>query len=165
MVPISSTVTTIFALVTGGYLSWYFHEYVHWIVGKLFSGSPNVLYASWYEIPYPYAVEYNSLEQMPDWGIRLAGVLPHALWTFVGISYIGNPISILDIDIFLMINTISEVLTSIPFWRLVFISASVSAGISVSPSDLVATLYPNRYRDNTGNELSHSEWVDILFSN
>lgn len=164
MASISSTINTIFALVAGGYLSWYLHEYVHWLVGKLFSGAPNVLYESWYRIPYPYAVEYNNLGQMPDWGVRLAGVLPHALWTYIGISYIGNPLSVIDTDVFLMISRISENLTSTPFWWLIFISASIGAGASVSPSDLVATLYPNRYRDHTGDELSHLEWIDVLIS-
>jgi hypothetical protein len=150
---------TLSGLIIGGYLSLYFHEYVHWVAGRLFSGNPDVLYGSWYKIPYPYAVEFNDHDKMPNWGIRIAGISPHILWSIVSVYYIaGSSISI-DPNIL----SIAESLYSIPFVILVFLSAAVNAGISVSPSDLVAAIYPDRYRGFAGQDLSHRDWLGILF--
>jgi hypothetical protein len=79
MVPTSRFIIIVSGLVIGGYLNWYFHEYVHWIAGKLFSGDPDVLYDTWHSIPYPHAVKFNCLSKMPSWGIRIAGISPHVL--------------------------------------------------------------------------------------
>lgn len=151
-------IITVSSLIVGGYLSWCFHEYVHWIAGKLFSGNPEVLYESWHWIPYPYAVEFNRLNKMPNWGIRIAGISPHILWSIVSVYYLTNSSISVDPNI----ASIAESLHSIPFLTLVFLSATVGAGLSVSPSDLVAAVYPNKYRDFTGQDLSHRDWLDIL---
>ena len=66
----------------------YFHEYIHWVAGKLFSGGISVLYRSWYGVPFLYAVKYRELTQMPDWGVRIAGIFLHILLVTVAISYI-----------------------------------------------------------------------------
>lgn len=151
-------IVSICSLIIGGYLNWYFHEYVHWCAGKIFSGDPTVLYNSWHRIPYPYAVEYNKLTEMPDWGIRVAGISPHTIWIIAFVFSLINSSFVASTDFWLMV----ESLHSIPFLMLVFISASAGAGISVSPSDLVATTYPNKYRNHTGQDLSHLEWARIL---
>ncbi|WP_152420251.1 hypothetical protein [Halorubrum distributum] len=162
MTSVSSTIIASVGLITGGYLYPYLHEYVHWLVGELFSGDPNVLYDSWYRIPYPYAVEYNSLTQMPNWGVRIAGISPHLIWTTVALLFIGNPFPILSTDILLLILGISEAITSTQFLALVFITASAGAGFGVSPADLVATFRPNRFREYTGDGLSHLDWGRVL---
>jgi hypothetical protein len=149
---------TVSGLIIGGYLNWYFHEYVHWVAGRLFSGNPDVLYGSWHRIPYPYAVEFNGLDKMPNWGIRIAGISPHILWSIVSVYYIAG----LSISIEPNISSIAESLHSIPFLILVFLFAAVGAGLSVSPSDLVAAIYPDKYRDFTGQDLSHRDWLGIL---
>jgi hypothetical protein len=151
-------IITVSSLLIGGYLNWYFHEYVHWIAGKLFSGNPDVLYESWHGIPYPYGVEFDRLNKMPNWGIRIAGISPHILWSIVSVYYLTNS----SISVEPNIVSIAENLHSIPFLTLVFLSAAVGAGLSVSPSDLVAAIYPNKYRDFTGQDLSHRDWLGVL---
>jgi hypothetical protein len=158
MVPTSRFIITVSGLVIGGYLNWYFHEYVHWIAGKSFSGDPDVLYDTWHSIPYPHAVEFNRLSKMPNWGIRIAGISPHVLWSIVSVYYLTNS----AISIEPNIVSIADSLHSIPFLTLILLSAAVGAGVSVSPSDLVATIYPSKYRDFTGQDLSHRDWLDIL---
>lgn len=158
MVPASRLVITICALIIGGYLSWCFHESIHWAAGKLFAGDPNILYGFWYRIPYPYAVEFNGLSKMPSWGVRIAGISPHVIWTIVSVFYITNSDFLISTDIFLMADS----LHSIPFLTLVLISAAFGAGVSVSPSDVVAAIYPSKYRKYTGQDLSHQEWFRVL---
>lgn len=158
MVPTSRFIVTICALIIGGYLSWCFHEYVHWAAGKLFSGDPGVLYGFWYKIPYPYAVEFNGLSKMPNYGIRIAGISPHIIWTIVSVYSINKSSFLISTDIFLM----AESLHSIPFLMLVIISAAFGAGISVSPSDVVAAIYPSKYRRFTGQGFSHRDWFRVL---
>lgn len=162
MASISTTGITIVGVIIGGRLYLYFHEYTHWAAGKLFSGDPKVLYDSWHKIPYPYAVEYRELEQMSDWEIRIAGIAPHIVWTTVAISYLDKGFSAIDMNLLLMISRLVEGMHSTPFPTLVFVIASVVAGASVSPSDLVATFYPRRYREYTGRGFSHSEWGRVL---
>ena len=162
MATISDTTVAILGLVIGLYLYLYFHEYIHWVAGKLFSGDPNVLYSSWYSVPYPYAVEFRGLEKMPNWAIRVAGISPHIIWTAVTVLYLGNPVSSIDTNIFLLINRFAESIYSTPLPSLIFITASAGAGVSVSPSDLVATLRPDKFREYTGRGLSHSEWSHVL---
>ena len=158
MVPASRLVVTISALIIGGYLSWYFHEYVHWTAGKLFSGDPSVLYRFWYKIPYPYAVEFNSLSMMPNPGVRIAGISPHLIWMIVSLYHISISDFLISTDVFLM----AESLHSISFSTLVITSAAFAAGVSVSPSDVVAAIYPRKYRKFTGQDLSHREWFLVL---
>lgn len=162
MASLSTTVITIVGVILGGSLYLYLHEYTHWAAGKLFSGDPNVLYDSWYKIPYPYAVEYRELEQMSDWEIRIAGIAPHIVWTTVAIFYLAKASYPVDMNFLLMINRLVESMHSTPLPTLVFVIASVAAGASVSPSDLVATFYPRRYREYTGRGFSHSEWGRVL---
>lgn len=158
----SSTVVAILGVIIGSYLYLYFHEYVHWLAGKLFSGDPDVLYGYWYRLPYPYAVEFKSIEQMPHWGIRIAGISPHIIWTSVTISYVGNPLSMISTNLLLTISRISEGITSTPFLTLVFVTASAGAGVGVSPADLVATLRPREFREYAGYKLSHLQWGRVL---
>ncbi|WP_170093774.1 hypothetical protein [Halomicrobium mukohataei] len=152
--------TTVVSLLLGGYLYLFLHEYTHWIAGKIFSGDPNTLYDSWGPLPQPYAVEYRNLSQMPNWGIRIAGISPHLIWMFVSLSYAAVAITVPDST---PISIIAEILYSIPPLELVIITGASLAGISVSPSDLVATFQPQRYRMYTGRGFSHSDWADVLF--
>jgi hypothetical protein len=158
MVPASRFAVTICALIIGGYLSWCFHECVHWAAGRLFSGDPSVLYGFWYKIPYPYAVEFNGLSKMPNWGVRIAGISPHIIWTMLSVYSISNSSFLISTDVLLM----AESLHSIPFLSLVIISAAFGAGVSVSPSDVVAAIYPSKYRKFAGEDLSHREWFRVL---
>ena len=103
-------------------------------------------------------MKFNHLNKMPNWGIRIAGISPHILWSSISVYYIANS----SISVEPNITSIAESLHSIPFLTLVFLSAAVAAGLSVSPSDLVAAVYPNKYRDFTGQDLSHRDWLDIL---
>jgi hypothetical protein len=162
MASASSAVVSIFALIIGAYLYLYFHEYVHWLAGELFSGNPDVLYGYWHRLPYPYAVKFKSIEHMSSWEIRIAGISPHILWTNVTVSYIGNPLSMISTNLLITINRISESITSTPFLTLVFVTASAGAGVGVSPSDLVATLRPEDFREYAGYELSKLQWGRVL---
>jgi len=162
MASISVIAATIFSISISWYLFWFFHEYTHWVAGKLFLGDPKVLYRSWHKIPYPYAVKYRELEQMPNLGVRIAGISPHVVWTTVAISYLVDGLSVIDMDILQIINGIAEGMYSTPFPELTFIFTSTLAGASVSPSDLVATFSPQNYRRYTGQELSHCEWLRVL---
>lgn len=149
-------------LLIGMYLYLYFHEYVHWAVGKLIGGKPNVLYDNWHGIPYPYAVEYKKLGEMPNWAIRMAGISPHLVWTAVTISYVGFPQFVFGSDVFTIIDMASQRIYSTPLPLLIFITASAGAGVSISPSDLVATFRPDEYREYTGRGFSHSDWFGVL---
>jgi len=162
MPPLSVVIATAVSVFISTLLYWYFHEYTHWAAGKLFSGDPNVLFRTWHRIPYPYAVEYRELSQMPNLGIRIAGISPHLVWTTVAISYLVEGFSVIDTDLLLMINRMAEGIYSTPSPTLTFILTSAAAGASVSPSDLVATFYPQKYREYTGRDFSHSDWFRVL---
>jgi hypothetical protein len=162
MASISNTAITCAGLILGYYMFYYFHEYTHWVAGKLFSGNPNALYNKWYGIPYPYAVEYKQLAQMPDWGVRISGISPHLVWFTIALPYLVDGFSLIDADFILMINQVVETIHSTSPLTIVLITAATVAGVSVSPSDLVATFYPRKYREYTGRGFSHREWGQVL---
>ncbi|MBX0287912.1 hypothetical protein EGH22_16380 [Halomicroarcula sp. F28] len=168
MIWLPSAVTTVVVLLLAGYLNPFLHEYIHWAAGKVFSGGPKVLYSSKFGVPSPWGVEYRNLEQMSNTEVRIAGILPHFLGIggFVGLIGIAiNPPALSLTSPIESTVVAVQFINTMPLSRLFALTILFAAGISVSPSDLVAACFPREYRRYRGQEFSHPEWAEVFVKN
>jgi len=165
MVSLLRMSTTAFGMLLGAYTYLYLHEYTHWFAGTLFSGGPTVLYESVFHLPQPYAVRFDQLQEMSDLQIRIAGLLPHILWTGIFIGYTGIILPAPQFTISLSIwSQPIEWLHTLHLLEISVLTSTLLAGIAVSPADLVAGFRPSLYRKFTKGGLSHKQWSEVLTS-
>lgn len=105
-----------------------FHEGSHWIIGRIWSDDLQILRLY---LIFPVSVIFHSPYDLPSPGVRLAGVAPMLFCLPVAVA----------IYITLDASSIGRVLFSLPFW-----AASI-----LSPSDLLAILYPKRFQEHASN--------------
>lgn len=117
------------------------HEGSHWIVGRIWSSELEMfrLY-----LIFPVSVIFHSPYDLPPHGVRLTGVAPLLFWLPVAVT----------IYIVLDAAPIGRVLLSLPFW----------AAAILSPSDLLAILYPERFQEYAanGDAVGHIGMLKIL---
>lgn len=114
------------AIVLGGILGMYLHEWSHWFIGWLGKTNPDVSYRFWI---LPYVVRHKEIETMDSEIIRFAGVAP-LLWT---------PAALLAVGLF--------VLEQSPFALFLAFAPTICVLMSTE-SDAVAFREPEQYREN-----------------
>ncbi|QLD89616.1 hypothetical protein HWV07_11480 [Natronomonas salina] len=117
------------------------HEGTHWIVGRIWSSELEILRL---DIVFPVAVIFHSPYDLPPHGVRLTGVAPLLFWLPVAVT----------IYVALAAAPVGRVLLSVPFW----------AAAILSPSDVLAFLYPERFQEYAanGNAVGHIGMIKIL---
>jgi hypothetical protein len=124
MLLMSELIVIVLATTGGAYLGLWLHELTHWLFGKVSGASPNILYR--YKI-LPQAVHFEHREEMSDLQVRLAGgaVVFWLLLAAVAFTTIGYPES--PSEMFLVFTGFGSM------W--------------VSPSDLLALLFPEQWQN------------------
>lgn len=117
------------------------HEGSHWIMGRLWSSELELLRMY---LVFPVSVITHSQYDFPPNGVRLAGVAPLLFWL---------PVAVL-IYVTLYTSSLGCVLLSLPFW----------AAAILSPSDLLALLYPERFQEYVAQDdaVGHIGTIKIL---
>lgn len=119
------------------------HERSHWIVGRLWSEDVTVIHLAYV---FPFSVDFRSPKDVPPTVIRVAGVAPslfcvptaYVLYTTVDVPFLAR------------------VLVSLPFW----------AAAILSPSDLLAFCYPERFQELACDHerMGHLAVLDVLIA-
>jgi len=160
--------TTVIVLLLAGYLNPFLHEYIHWAAGRVFGGKPKVLYSCKFGLPSPWGVEYRRLEQMSNPQVRIAGILPHFLGMGGSVGIVGPAT---DLPALALTSPVESTVAAAQFVTVtppsvLFVSTILfAAGVSISPSDLVAACCPEEYRRYRGEGFSHQEWAEVLVEN
>lgn len=119
------------------------HERSHWIVGRLWSDDVTIIHMAYV---FPFSVDFRSPNEVPPAVIRVAGIAPtlfcvptaYLLYTTVDASFLGR------------------VVVSLPF----------SAAAILSPSDLLAFCYPERFQElaTDHDRMGHLAVLDVLIA-
>lgn len=119
----------------------FLHEGSHWIVGRLWSSELEILRLY---LVFPVSVSFHSPYDLPPHGVRLTGVAPLLFWLPGAVT----------IYLALAAAPVGRVLLSVPFW----------AATILSPSDVLAFLYPERFQEYAanGDAVGHIGMIKIL---
>lgn len=117
------------------------HEGSHWLVGRLWSSEVEILRLY---LIFPVSVSFDAPYDLPPHGVRLSGGAPLLFWLPPALT------------VYLLLDTapVGRVLLSVPFW----------AAAILSPSDLLAILYPDRFQEYADNdsEVGHIGMIKLL---
>lgn len=117
------------------------HERSHWAVGRLWSSDVRVRQLF---VVFPVSVEFPSPYDVPPGAIRLAGAAPLLFCLPVGVALFTAVEASFRV----------RVILALPFW----------AASLLSPSDLLAVVYPRRFQAIAAEyeELSHLRVTEII---
>ena len=131
-------------VILGAYLGLWLHEGTHYMFSKMYGGSPRVIFWPRY---VPKVVAFETSERMSNNQIRIAGGAT-IVWLLFGIGAI-------------LVIKFPET----PF-EVVIVAIAVGA-LSFSPSDLLALVYPDSWREfgEDDDEATHFNAIKYLWRN